>query len=184
MNQFITNQQAEFTGAIEFFKKDIASLRTGRANPALLENVLVDAYGAKTPLNGVGNIAVSDARSMTVSPWDKNVLKDIEKALIEANLGMGVVNEGDKIRITIPQMTEENRKDLVKKVNERQEKAKISIRQIREEVKQAIEAAAKAKDISEDDKFAFVEELDGVVNKYNAEIKEIRDKKEGEIMEI
>ncbi len=184
MNQFINNKQAEFSGAIEFFKKDIATLRTGRANPSLLENVSVEAYGVRTPINGLGNIAVSDAHSMTVSPWDKGVLKDIEKALIEANLGMGIINEGDKIRITIPQMTEENRKDLVKKVNERQEKAKISVRQIREDVKQAIEAAAKTKDISEDDKFAFIEELDETVNKYNNEIKELRDKKEGEIMEI
>jgi len=184
MNQFIAAKQTEFTGAIDFFKKDIATLRTGRANPALLENVAAEAYGVKTPLNGLANIAVSDARSMTIAPWDKSILKEIEKALIEANLGMGIVNEGDKIRVTIPQMTEENRKELVKKVNERQEKAKISVRQIREEIKQAIEAAAKDKEISEDDKFAFIEELDTVVNKYNTEIKELRDKKETEIMEI
>jgi ribosome recycling factor len=184
MNIYLQNKQADFAGVIDFFKKDIATLRTGRANPALLEGVFVDAYGVKNPINAVANIAVSDARSMTISPWDKNVMKDLEKALIEANLGVGVVNDGDKIRINIPMMTEENRKDLVKKVNEKQEKAKISIRQIREEVRHAIEEAEADKQFSEDDKFRFMKELDEATTKFNDEVKELRDKKEKEIMEI
>lgn len=184
MNQFVQTKQADFISVVDFFKKDISSLRTGRANPASLEGISVEAYGTRTPLNGLGNISVVDARCMTIAPWDKGVLKDMEKALIEADLGMGVVNEGDKIRLTVPPMTEENRKDLVKKMNERQEKAKISIRQVRDDVKTGIEEAFANKEMSEDDKFRFMKELDEEVNKYNEQIKDLRDKKEKEIMEI
>jgi len=184
MNQFLSSKHADFLGVLDFFKKDIATLRTGRANPAMLDGIQVGVYGVFTPLNGVANISVADSKSMTVSPWDKNVIKDVEKALIEANLGMGVVNEGDKIRLTIPAMTEENRKDLVKKINEKMEKSKISVRQLRDEVKTAIEKAEDDKEIAEDDKFRFIKELDEEVNKSNETIKELRDKKEKEIMEI
>lgn len=184
MNIYLQNKQADFFGVIDFFKKDIATLRTGRANPALLDGVFVDAYGVKNQINALANITVVDSRSMTVAPWDKSVMKDLEKALIEANLGVGVVNDGDKIRINIPMMTEENRKDLVKKVNEKQEKAKISIRQIREEVRHAIEEAEENKEFSEDEKFRYMKELDEAVAKSNEEIKELRDKKEKEVMEI
>jgi len=184
MNTYLQSKQAEFLAVIDFFKKDIATLRTGRANPSLLEGVFVEAYGVKNPINAVANISVSDSRSMTIAPWDKSVMKDLEKAIIEANLGVGVVNDGDKVRVTIPMMTEENRKDLVKKVNEKQEKTRVSIRQIREEVRQAIEEAEKNKDFGEDDKFRYMKELDEAVAKFNEDVKELRDKKEKEVMEI
>lgn len=184
MNQYIQAKQGEFQKAIEFFKKDIANLRTGRANPAMLDGIMAESYGVKTPLNGLGSIAVSDAKSMVISPWDKNVLKDIEKAIVEADLGVGVVNEGDKIRISIPQITEENRKDLAKKLNGKTEDARIALRQLRDEAKESIEQAEREKKISEDDRFRFMKELDEEVRKKNEEVKEIREKKEGEIMTI
>jgi ribosome recycling factor len=184
MNQFLVAKKEEFHKAIEFYKKDIGALRTGRANTAVLEGVMAESYGTKTPLVGLANISVADARSLIVSPWDKNVLKDIEKAIIEADLGLGVVNEGDKIRLTIPAMTEENRKDLVKKLNEKTEQAKVSVRQNREAIKSAIEKAEKDKAISEDDKFRFMEELEEEVKRVNEEIKTIREKKEKDVMTI
>jgi ribosome recycling factor len=184
MNQYLQAKKADFQKAVEFFKKDIGSIRTGRANTAVLEGIQVEAYGAKTPLVGLANVAVADARSLIVSPWDRNILKDVEKAIIEAGLGLGVVNEGDKIRLTIPAMTEENRKELVKRLNEKTEQAKISVRQNREAIKTAIEKAEKDKAISEDDKFRFMEELEEEVKKINEELKGIRDKKEKEIMTI
>jgi len=184
MNQYIQAKREEFRKAIDFFKKDIANLRAGRANPNMLDGVFAEAYGVRTPLNGLASITVADARSMTVSPWDKNLLKDIEKAIVEANLGVGVVNEGEQIRITVPQMTEENRRDLVKKLNEKMEAARIKIRQTRDEIKEDIENAEKNKEISEDDKFRFIKELDEEVRSKNEELKEIRDKKEEEIMTI
>lgn len=184
MNQYIQSKQEDFQAAIDFFKKDIANLRVGRANPSILDGVQVEAYGVRTPLSGLASITVTDARSMTVAPWDKNLLKDVEKAIVEANLGVGAVNEGDKIRITVPQMTEENRKDLVKKLNEKMESARIRIRQARDEVKEDIERAEKDKEISEDDKFRFIGELDEEVRNRNDELKGVRDKKEEEIMTI
>lgn len=184
MNIYIQNKKDEFVNVIEFFKKDIANVKVGRANPAIFDGILVEAYGVKNPMNAVANISVSDARSMVLTPWDKGVSKSIEKALVEANLGVGIVNEGDKIRITIPQMTQENRLESVKKLNEKQEKAKISARQLRDDIKTAIESAFSAKEFGEDDKFRFVKELDEEITKLNDEIKNIRDKKEKEIMEM
>ena len=184
MNQFIQDKQGDFDKTIEFFKKDISNLRTGRANPAMLESIQVPAYGVLNAVNAVGNVAVVDAKSLTIAPWDKGVIKDIEKALVEADLGVGVINEGDKIRITVPPMTEENRKDLVKKLNEKMEQSRIRARQTRDEIKEAIEKAEKDKDICEDEKFQFIEELDVVAKKLNDELREIRSKKEEDIMTV
>lgn len=184
MNNYIQAKREEFDRVIDFFKKDIATVKIGRANPAMLDGVLVEAYGVKNLINAVANVSVSDARSMVLAPWDKGVSKSIEKAIIEANLGVGVVNEGDKIRINIPQMTQENRLESVKKVNEKQEKAKISARQLRDEIKTAIEEDFAGKEIGEDDKFRFIKELDEEIGKLNDTIKELRDKKEKEVMEI
>lgn len=184
MNQYIQTKKEDFTKAIEFFKKEISSLRTGRANPNMLEGVTVDVYGTKTPLNGVASINVPDGQSITIAPWDKNIIKEIEKAIVEADLGVGVVNEGEKIRVTVPKMTEENRKDLVKKLNEKMEVSRISIRQTRDDIKSDIEDAEKNKDITEDDKFRNIKELDEEVSNQNNTLKDIRDKKESEIMTI
>jgi len=184
MNIYIQKKQAEWQKAIDFFKKDISSLRTGRANPSLLDGVSAEAYGVKSPLNSLANINVSDGASITVSPWDKNIIKEIETAIVKANLGVNIVNEGDKIRITIPKMTEENRKELVKKLCERQEKARVAVRQIREEIKADIERAEENKEINEDDKFRFIKELDEEVGKMNDELKKTRDKKEEDIMTV
>lgn len=184
MNPYLVTKKEEFHHALEYFKKDIGSLRTGRANTAILEGVMVEVYGAQTPLVGVANISVADARSIIVSPWDRNVIKDVEKFIMEAGLGLGVVNEGDKIRLTVPAMTEENRKDLVKRLNEKTEQAKVSVRQVREVVKQSIDKAEKDKAITEDDKFRFMEELEAEVKRINEDLKTTRDKKEKDIMTI
>lgn len=122
MSEFLQNKQGDFAKALDFFKKEIGTLRTGRANPAVLDNIQVEAYGVMNPVNAVGNIAVADARSIVIVPWDKAVSKAIEKAIVDAGLGMGITNEGDKIRLTVPPLTEENRKALVKTLNEKMEK--------------------------------------------------------------
>lgn len=184
MSEFLQKKQGDFTGALDFFKKDIATLRTGRANPAVLDNIQVEAYGVMNPVNAVGNIAVSDARSIIIVPWDKSVSKAIEKAIVDAGLGLGIANEGDKIRLTVPALTEETRKILVKTLNEKMEKTRIILRQARESVKGLIETAFDNKEVSEDDKFRFMKELDEFSAKKNDELKQIRDRKEADIMEI
>lgn len=184
MNSYLQAKQEDFNSVIEFFKHDISSLRTGRANPAMLDGVQVEAYGVMNPLNAVGNIAVADSRCIVVTPWDKGVAKAIEKGLIEANLGLGIVNEGDKIRLTIPSLTEENRRELVKKLNERFEKARISLRQVREDVKKEIEQAENDKEISEDESMRALKELDELIADKNEDLRVIRDKKEKDVMEV
>lgn len=184
MNQYLQDRQNDFNSALDFFKKEIGTLRTGRANPSVLETVQVEAYGVMNPLNAVANISVSDTRSIVVAPWDKGVIKSIEKAIVEADLGLGVVNEGDKVRLTVPPLTEENRKELVKKLNEKMEKVRIILRGVREKIKEAIENAFDDNEISEDDKFRFIKELDEFSAKKNDELKSIRDRKETDVMEI
>lgn len=184
MSEFLQSKQGDFTKALDFFKKEIGTLRTGRANPAVLDNVQVEVYGVMNPVNAVGNIAVADARSIVIVPWDKTVSKAIEKAIVDAGLGMGITNEGDKIRLTVPPLTEENRKVLVKTLNEKMEKTRVILRQTRDSVKSLIEKAFGDKEISEDDKFRFMKELDEFSAKKNDELKDIRDRKETDIMEI
>lgn len=184
MNQYILEKEDEFAKVIDYFKKEIGSLRTGRANPNMLDGIMVDAYGTKTPLNGVASVSVPDAQSITVAPWDKSIIKDVEKAIVNANLGVGVVNEGTQIRVTVPKMTEENRVSLVKKLNEKMEEARIKNRKIRDEVKESIEDAFAEKEVTEDEKFKFIKELDDEVGEKNDELKSIRDKKEEDIMTI
>lgn len=184
MNQYLEVKQKDFNGALDFFKKEISALRTGQANPSVLETVQVEAYGVMNPLNAVANISVSDSRSILIAPWDKSVIKSIEKAIIEADLGLGVVNEGDKIRLTVPPLTEENRRDLVKKLNEKMERVRIILRGARDGAKAAIEKAESDKEISEDDKFRFIKELDEFSAKKNEELKQMRDRREKDIMEI
>lgn len=184
MNQYINQFEQKFTGAIEFFVRDIASLRTGRANPAILDNVQIEAYGAKSPINALANVAISDSASLVITPWDKNVAKDIEKAIITADLGLSVVNEGGKIRVSVPPLTEENRRELVKKLNAKLEDARVELRQVRDQVKTTIEKAFEDKALGEDDKFRFIKELDEYMSKKNEQLKELKDKKEKDIMTI
>ncbi len=184
MNQYIEARKAEFASVLEAFKKDLGNLRTGRANPAVLDGVLADNYGSKSPLNAMASITVPDGQSILVAPWNKGSIKDIERAIVEADLGMGVVNEGDKIRLSVPKMTEENRLAIVKKLNERYEQARVSLRKVREDMKGDIEKAEKDKEISEDDKFRFEKELDEEVARQNEGLKQVRDKKESDIMTI
>jgi len=184
MNNFLQKHQGAFQQSISYFQNEISSLRTGRANPGLLDRIRVETYGVKTPLIGLANVNVADGRSLIVVPWDKKIAKDIEKAITEENLGLAVVNEGDKLRLTMPMMNEENRREMVKKLNEKMEEARIGVRKVREQVKEEIEAAFGEKAISEDDKFRFIRELDEEVQKKNEIFKLFRDKKEKEIMTI
>lgn len=183
MNDYLDNKKEEFQETIDFFKKDILNLRTGRANLGVLDSVQVKAYDTLNPINALANLSVMD-NNIIIAPWDKGVMKDIEKALLEADLGLGVVNEGDKLRLSVPSLTEENRKEIVKKLNEKLEKARISIRQSRDDVKEEIMEAEEKKEISEDERFRFIKELDDYVLKLNEELKNLRDLKERDIMEI
>lgn len=180
----IEQHRQQFDQALVHLKEELGALRVGRANPAMVENILVDVYGTKSPLKQVASISVPAARSLVIQPWDKSIGKEIEKAIIAANIGIMPVNEGAQLRLTIPQLTAEGRKELVKLVGERIEKARVAVRQIRDKVKDTIMAKEKAKEITEDDRFALVKKLDDTVKEYNETIKEIGEKKEAEITEL
>lgn len=180
----VDESKPELDKAIEHLKGELNALRTGRANPALIENILVISYGVKTPLQQLSSINLADSKSLTVEPWDKNLLKDIEKAIVEVNLGLTTANEGNFIRVTIPPMTEESRKELVKLLKEKSEKTRIAIRMIRDKIKEQIGEQEKNKEIGEDERYRLQKNLDELTGKYNDQVKEILENKEKEMMTV
>ncbi|MCB9799059.1 ribosome recycling factor [Candidatus Nomurabacteria bacterium] len=177
----LTQTKAEFEKAIEFLRNDISSLRTGRATPALVEDVTVTAYGVKQQLKAVASISVADAKTLTVDPWDKGLINDIDKAIRESNLGFNPVNDGKLIRIPLPELNSERRAELIKVLHGKLESARIAVRKIREDWKRQIDSAQKNKEIGEDEKFSLEGELEKMVKENNELIKEIGENKEKEI---
>jgi len=183
-NKFIEQKKAEFEQVLAHFKKEISALRTGRAQTTLVENIMVEAYGAQTPLKQLAAISIPEAKSISIEPWDKNIIKDMEKALTYSNLGLSIVNTGEKLIAKIPPMTEENRKELIKLLGQKAEEAKISLRQIRDEVKESIIKAEKNKEVTQDDKYQFLADLDNFTSDYNRKIEETSKAKEEEMMTV
>ncbi len=181
---FITQYKEKFEKTIEFLKSEISSLRTGRATPALVEDLNVEAYGSKQPLKAMASISVADAKTINVQPWDKSVLQDIETAIRNSDLGLNPVNDGTLIRLILPDLTTERRAELIKVLHNKLEQARIAIRKIREEVRDEINKGEKDKTISEDEKYNYQEELDKAVKEYNEKVKEIGEDKEEEILKV
>lgn len=184
MQSIIDDNKPGFEKILDNLKEDLSTLNVGRANPMMVENIMVESYGAKTAIKQLASIAVPEARTITIQPWDKAIIKEIEKAIIAADIGISPVNEGSQIRIVIPQLTEESRLRLTKSVGEKIERARISIRQVRDKVKESIVKKEKAKEITEDDKYDLQKKLDELVKDYNDRIKESGEKKEEEIMTL
>ncbi|HUT22064.1 MAG TPA: ribosome recycling factor [Candidatus Bipolaricaulota bacterium] len=184
MNEFISKFKEAFENSMDFFREELSKIRTGRANPAMVEGLFADAYGAPTPLKQLASISVPEARSLRIEPWDKTLLKSIEKAISEANLGVSTSIDDTVVRVVFPQMTEESRKNLVKLLGEKLETAKISVRQLRDKVKEEIEKAFKASELTEDNRYAYREELDKHVEALNKNLEEMAEKKRKEIMTI
>ncbi|HYE22398.1 MAG TPA: ribosome recycling factor [Verrucomicrobiae bacterium] len=180
----VSQKEGEFQKAVDHLKSELATLRTGRASAGLVENILVDYYGAKTPIMQIAQILIPEPRSIAIQPYDKSALKEIEKAIQTSNIGINPVNDGNVVRLNIPQMTEERRKELVKVVSQMSEKARVAIRNIREEVVKEIQRLEKDGKMTEDDKVDSKNELQKMVDKYNEEIKKISTAKEQEVMTI
>lgn len=180
----IENKKGEMENSIEHYKEELNQLRTGRASTALVENILVDYYGAKSPMKQVASITIPEPRTIVISPWDKKMLVNIESAIRESQLNLNPNNDGNVIRINIPQLTEDRRKELVKVLNQKAEEARIAIRKHREEVWEEIQEMEKSGKIGEDDKFSGKDKLQKVVDEYNSVIEDIRKKKEDEVMKI
>lgn len=180
----IDDKKFQFENAIQHLKNELKQIRTGRANPTLVENLVIDYYGTKTPLQQLANINIPDPKSIIIQPWDKNSLKEIEKAIHNSPLGLNPINEGNIIRLPIPPLTEERRKELSKIVSEKAEQAKISVRNVREETWKNIKEQKNDDKISEDDMYSQQKELQKKVEEYNNSIKKIGQQKEKEIMTI
>lgn len=180
----IENKKADLEKAVEFFKEEIGKIRTGRANSAIVEHLMVDYYGTKSPLKQVASINIPEPRLITIQPWDKDSLVSIEAAIRESDLGLNPANDGQVIRLSIPPLTEERRNELAKVLNQRTEDAKIAVRNIREELWKEIQNLEKEGKISEDDKFKGKDKLQETVDEYNSQIEKIREKKEGEILTV
>ncbi len=180
MNNYLNLAKEKMNKAITALEDKFTSVRAGRANPSMLDEVFVDYYGTKTPLKQLATIFVPEARQISVKPFDKSLLGKIEKAIFEANLGVTPNNNGETVFITIPPLTEERRKELVKQVKEYAEEGRISIRNIRKEIIDTI----KKDELPEDKERNIVENLQEVVNDYNKQIEELTKEKEKDLMEI
>lgn len=183
-NPFNKKASEKMKLVIESLKKDYASLRTGRASLALLDGIFIDYYGTKTPLNQVASLGIPDPRQITIQPWEHKLVSEIEKAILKSDLGLMPSNDGKIIRINIPHLTEERRKDLVKVAKKRLEEAKVAIRNIRRDINEDIKKEEKDKKISEDDSKKFLEDIQKLTDTYIEKSDEIFKHKENEIMEV
>ncbi|MEI6296472.1 MAG: ribosome recycling factor [bacterium] len=170
------------TSTAKWLNQEFAGLRTGRATPALLDSVVIDSYGSKMPLTHVANISIEDARTLKITPWDKNSIKDIERAIAAANLGVSTSPDSLGVRVIFPELTEDRRKTITKLIKERLEEARVAIRLERESVWTDIQAKVRDSLLTEDDKFVLKDELQKLVDEANKNLEAVAAKKEVEIM--
>ena len=171
-------------GAIEALRREFAGVRTGKASPALLDTVKVEAYGSTVPINQVGTVSAPEARMLMVQPWDKTLIKAIEKALRESDLGLNPSNDGAVIRIPIPALTEERRREYVRLLHKLTEEARVAVRNVRRDANDEVKHRQKDEGLSEDDIRREQAEVQKLTDQYIAKIEELMKHKEAEIMEV
>jgi ribosome recycling factor len=176
--------EGRMQGAVETLTREFAGVRTGRATTALLEGIRVDYYNTPTPVNQVASVSVPDARTLLIQPWDQSVLPKIEKAIQKSDLGLTPANDGKLIRLSMPPLNEERRKQLAKAVGKLAEEARVAVRNIRREAKDKLRALAKDKKISEDDEKRGETELQKLTDRFIQRVDELLKKKEQEILEF
>ncbi len=179
-----TEAERRMQKAIEALKQDLSAIRTGRANSALLDRVLVDYYGTPTPINQVATISVPEARLMVIQPWDRKMLTDIEKAIQKSDLGINPNNDGLVIRLNIPPMNEERRRDMVKTLHKRVDEHKVALRNIRRDVQDKLRDREKKKEVSEDELRRSTERLQKLTDHYIEDMEKVSKSKEQEILEV
>ena len=170
--------------AVDSFKRDLQKIRTGRANTSMLDGIKVDYYGTPTPVNQVATVQVVDARLITVKPWEKNMIQVIDKAIRASDLGINPVADAELVRLPIPPLTQERRKELAKSVNKQTEEARVAVRSARRDAMELIKEAEKDKEISEDERKKGEKSIQDLTDKYVAMVEDIAKAKEKEIMEL
>lgn len=184
MDDYLTNLNNGALKAIEFLKSEYANIQTGRASVGLVSDILVDVYGAKTPLKQVANITVADAKTLNIQPWDKGNLNPIESALRASDSSISVVNAGDVIHVSTPDLTEERRNEYVRMAKEKAEEAKVSVRNARQQVWDETKKAKTEGSISEDEMYRREQEINKFVDEKNKEIDSVFSEKEQELKEV
>lgn len=170
--------------ALESLRREFAGVRTGKASPQLLDTVRVDAYGSKVPLNQVGTVAAPEPRMLTVQPWDRALIKDVERALRESDLGLNPSNDGQIIRIPIPPLTEERRKEYVRMLHKLAEEGRVAIRQARKDANDEVKARQKKEGLSEDDVRREEKDVQKLTDDYIGKVEQMLKQKEAEVMEV
>lgn len=184
MREALGDAEDRMKKALSALDKEFARLRTGRATTSLLDGVRVDYYGTPTPLDQIASVSTPDSRTITIQPWDRKAFNDVERAILKSDLGLTPVNDGKIIRISIPPLTEDRRKDLAKVAKKYAEEAKVAIRNIRRDANEALKKKKNDKSLSEDDQHRGQEEVQKLTDAYIAKADEALAKKEKEIMEI
>lgn len=183
MDERLQQYDSKMQKAYDFLATDFAAIRAGRANPHVLDRIRVDYYGTPTPIQQVGNISVPEPRIIQIAPWEKNLIKDIEKAIMASDVGITPSNDGAVIRLVFPELTEERRKDLVKEVKKKGEEGKVAIRNIRRDGNDALKKLAKG-EVSEDEVKQLEEKLQKLTDKYIKDIENLVDEKSKEILTV
>jgi len=183
-NEVVELAREEMEEGIESFKRELTKIRTGRASRSLLDGIKVDAYGSMLPVDQVGTITIPESRMIVIQPWDPQTLSVLEKAIMTSDVGLNPMNDGKVIRLEIPQLTEERRKELVKKVKKTAEEYKVGVRSARRDANDTFKQQKNDKEISEDDMFRYQEEVQKVTDEFIARIDEITAGKEKEVMEV
>ena len=184
VKEIITNAEGKMHKSVDALRVDLASLRAGRATPSLLEKVMVDYYGAPTPVTQVASVSVPEPRMIVIQPWERNMIKAIEKAIMKSDLGLNPNSDGVCIRLNLPQLTEDRRKELVKVVHKKAEEFRVVVRNLRRDANDAIKKAEKAKEITEDESKKGVDDVQKLTDKVIKEIDGVAANKEKEVMEI
>lgn len=184
MQRVVKDAEARMRKSIDSFKTEIAKLRTGRAHPSILDHIRVDYYGNEMPLNQVANINATDARTLTITPWEKNMVQAIEKAILNSDLGLNPATAGTVIRVPMPPLNEERRKELIKVVRTEAEAARVSIRNVRRDANAEIKELLKAKQITEDEERRVGDEIQKITDKFVVEVDHLTSAKEADLMAI
>jgi ribosome recycling factor len=184
MSEVLKSMTEKMEGSIDAYKRELARIRTGRASTSLLENIRIDAYGSPMPINQVATITIPESRLIQIQAWDSQLLGPIEKAIQKANLGLNPVNDGKLLRIAIPQLTEERRKELVKQVKKITEEYRVAIRNSRRDAIDTLKKQKSNKEITEDEMFSFQEDAQKETDKFINIIDELMAAKEKEVMEV
>lgn len=182
MNEKIRIYDEKMQKTIDHLEADYQGIRAGRANPHVLDRLRVDYYGTPTPIQQVGNVTIPEARMIQIAPWEKSLIKEIEKAILASDIGITPSNDGSVIRLVFPELTEERRKDLVKEVKKKAEECKVAVRNIRRDGNEAFKKIAK--EISEDEVKQLEEELQKITDKYIKEVDKLTEAKSAEILTV